>query len=101
MNLNEYVDMMFAGDTSAYAGRIKIKDFFVNIQCEIKESQNKMPVLVNNFSINKTNVALAATYVVDMSKDKKDKIILDIEALASFMFFGVEKVAKANVLTEE
>lgn len=101
MDLDKYVDMMFAGNTSAYAGIVKIKDFNVNLQCELKESQNKIPVLVNNFSINKTNVALAATYVVDMSKDKKDKIILDIEALASFMFFGVEKVAKANVPTEE
>ncbi len=95
MELDEYVAMMFSNDTSAHVGILKIKDFTINIHGEIKADAKGIPVLMNNISINKTNVGVAATYLVDLSKDTIDEVINDIETLVSFLFFGVDKVAKA------
>lgn len=97
MELDTLIDLMFSNKTSAYAGFVQIKDMSVNIQAEMKADQQGNPLIIFNLLMNKTNVGVTASYIVDFRNDKRDDVINDIETMVSYLYFGVEKVAKKIV----
>lgn len=94
MELDQLIELLFKNKTSAYVGFVQVKDMSVNIQAEVKADQQGNPLIIFNILMNKTNVGITASYIVDFRNDKVDDVINDIETMVSYLYFGVEKVAK-------
>ncbi len=103
MNTKDFVDLIFQGGTSVYGGKINhegIRADFV-VQSEMKQTQAQDGlVIVVNISLNKTNVGSAITYIIEIATDKADKVLSDLETIMTYMFYGVDKVAKKIVPRE-
>ncbi len=104
MKLEEYVDLMFDQKTSTYVGVIPdVKgNISVNISGEIKiSSDGKKLLFYNTFSLGMTNVSLSCTLIADLKNDERNKVIMDIETLVSYMYFGAENTAKKPIGEKE
>jgi len=100
MELETLIDEFYSGKTTKFEGTIKIKDIDTIVISQLNMTQAQQLVMVNTLSINKTNVAMNCTYVVHVAEDDKNKVIGDFETLVAYMFFGVDKVAKAIIPNE-
>ena len=101
MELEQLIDEFYSGRTHAFEGIIKVKDIDTQIKTSLNRDQNNNILMVNLLAVNKTNIAMSCTYVVDITNDGKEKVAGDFEALVAYMFFGVDKVAKTNVPPQE
>lgn len=97
MELDNLIDEFYGGLTQKFEGIISIKDIDTNVSSNLQRDQNGALLMVNILAINRTNIGMSCTYVVDIKEDDKDKVVSDFESLVAYMFFGVDKVAKASV----
>ncbi len=100
MDIETLIELFYQGSTTKYEGTIKIKDIDTRLSSELLVAQNQQLVWVNKLSFDKTNVAMLCTYIVDPKTDDKNTVIGDFESLVSFMYFGVDKVAKSPPIKE-
>jgi len=97
MELDQLIDEMYSGNTTKFEGVVVVKDIPVQLLSELRIGSEKQPIMVNTIMVNKTNIGMTCTYLVDVSVDDKNKAFTDIESLVAFMYFGVDKVAKPIV----
>ncbi len=101
MELEQLIDEFWSGKTTKFEGIIKIKDIDTQVTSQLQVAQNQSVVMVNQLAFNKTNVGMNCTYIVDIKTDDKNKVAGDFEALVAYMYFGVDKIAKAVVPIEK
>lgn len=101
MELETLIDEFYSGKTTKFEGIIKIKDIDTQVSSGLQMAQDQSVVMVNQIAFNKTNVGMNCTYIVNLKTDDKNKVAGDFEALVAYMFFGVDKIAKAVVPIEK
>lgn len=100
MELDQLIDEMYTGKTTKFEGIVVVKDIAIQLSSDLRMTEEKKVVIVNVIMINKTNIAMTCTYIIDASTDDKNKVMGDFESLVAYMHFGVDKVAKPIVPTE-